>query len=245
MPGMVQSMSRWIALLALVVCGCGQPEQSQGTRRVDPATVGKVSGVVTFRGPVPPPRVLNMATGECAALHKDAVTVTDVLVTDGRLANAFVWVKKGLEDYRFEVPKREVELDQVGCMFVPRVLGLMVGQTLRMKNSDATMHNVHSHPQENGIYNKGFPRQGDVETTWFAAPEVMIPLKCDMHGWMTAYAGVTAHPFHAVTGADGSFAFEGLPPGDYVIGAWHESLKTVEVKVTLGAKDAKTVELSF
>lgn len=235
----------WV-LVAVLVSGCGEPAaQAPSKQKVDAGTAGRVRGVVSFVGTPPPPRKLKMATTECSGLHKDELTVQDVAVKNGRLAQAFVWVKKGLEGYAFDVPARDVVLDQVGCMFVPRMIGLMVGQKLTMKNSDPTMHNVHSYPQENSLYNKGFPRQGDVETTWFTTPEVMIPIRCDMHGWMTGYIGVTAHPFHAVTGEDGSFAFEGLPPGEYVIEAWHESLRKVEAKVTLGAKDEKQVELVF
>lgn len=245
MRGMVQSMARWV-LVVLLVCGCGeQAPRGAAPQRVDAATAGSVRGVVRFAGQPPPPRTLKMASGECAALHKDVLSVQDVVVKDGRLAGAFVWVKKGLEGYAFDVPARDVVLDQTGCMFVPRVLGLMVGQKLTMKNSDPTMHNVHSHPQENGVYNRGFPRQGHVETTWFTAPEVMIPIKCDMHGWMTGYIGVTPHPFNAVTGADGSFEFKGLPPGEYVIEAWHESLRTAQATVKVGAQETREVELKF
>ena len=254
MPGVIPSTAWMLALGvigAVFVAGCGDAPAGASEsaaaplKKVDAAQVGRVTGVVRFLGTPPPPRTLRMATGDCAAMHHDAVSVTDVQVKDGKLADAFVYVKKGLEGYAFEPPAAEVTLDQAGCMFVPRILGVMVGQKLSMRNSDATLHNVHTFPQENDMYNRGFPDKGTVQGTSFGSPEVMIPIRCDVHGWMTGYVGVTAHPFHAVTGADGAFAFDGLPPGDYVIEAWHETLTTAAARISLKAKQSAAVELVF
>jgi hypothetical protein len=73
----------------------------------------------------------------------------------------------------------------------------------------------------------------------------MVPFKCDVHGWMNAYAGVLDHPFFATTDASGKFELKGLPPGDYTIEAWHEKLGPQEQKITVGAKESKEAHFSF
>ena len=83
----------------------------------------------------------------------------------------------------------------------------------------------------------------------FARPEIMVPVKCNQHPWMRAYIGVTKNPFYAVTGSDGKFTIKGLPPGDYTIEAWTvvggATGTTQEQKVTVGAKESKSVDFSF
>ena len=210
--------------------------------KVDRSVAGRVAGMVRFSGQPPPPRRITFTTGDCAALHSQ-VTVNDVDVHDGKLAGAFVYVKAGLERYSFDPPPEPVLLDQVGCMFEPHVVAISVGQKLRMRNSDAALHNVHTFPQLNDLYNRAFPYKDAMQETSFTEAEVMIPIKCDVHGWMTAFVGVTAHPFRCVTGPDGAFAFDGLPPGNYLIEAWHEKLKPVSRRISLKPKESLQTEL--
>ena len=136
-------------------------------------------------------------------------------------------------------------LDQKGCHYSPHVLGIQVGQPLQVLNSDSTLHNVHALPKANSEFNAGQPIQGMKTTHTFSTKEVMIPFKCDVHGWMNAWVGVLDHPYYAVTGADGTFSLKGLPPGTYTIEAWHEKLGTQTQMVTLGAKDNKDVAFTF
>jgi len=74
---------------------------------------------------------------------------------------------------------------------------------------------------------------------------VMVPFKCDVHGWMNAWVGVLDHPYYAVTSADGSFSLKGLPPGTYTIEAWHEKLGTQTQTVTVAEKESKDVQFTF
>ena len=120
---------------------------------------------------------------------------------------------------------------------------MRVGQPLEIVNSDPTLHNIHALPKGNTEFNNGQPIQGMKMTHTFTAKEVMVPFKCDVHGWMNAYVGVLDHPYFAVTGKDGKFELKTLPPGTYTIEAWHEKLGTQTQSVTLGAKETKDVEL--
>lgn len=140
---------------------------------------------------------------------------TIVTDKDGGLANVIVFVSKGLEGYAFEAPKDPVILDQVRCRFRPHVLSVTVGQPLSVRNLDDTAHNVEffglgNHLSNFGDFTETFPEPGVLE------------LHCEAHTWMSAHLMVLAHPFHAVTGADGTFEIKGLIPGTYTLSFWHE-----------------------
>jgi hypothetical protein len=118
----------------------------------------------------------------------------------------------------------------------------MVGQTVRVLNSDQTTHNVHPVPKNNREWNRSqAPGANAIEDT-FARDEIMIPVKCNVHPWMKSYIGVLKHPYFAVTGADGTFEIGNLPPGDYTLGVWHESLGSTEMQVSVAAQESKTVD---
>ena len=131
------------------------------------------------------------------------------------------------------MPTTPVVIDQKGCWFHPRVMGIQVGQTLQVTNSDPVTHNIHPLAQINREWNHS-QGQGDAPLARrFLKPEVMIRVKCNIHSWMHAYIGVVEHPYFAVTGPDGSFAIQNIPPGDYVVEAWQETLGTQEQKITV------------
>ena len=90
------------------------------------------------------------------------------------------------------------------------------------------------------------PIQGMKLKKTFNAPEVMVKIKCEVHPWMAAYAGVLNHPFFGVSGDDGTFEIKNLPPGQYVIEAWHEKYGTQTLSVTVASADeAKDIAFTF
>jgi len=211
---------------------------------VDPATAGNISGTVTLSGTPPAMAPIDMG-GEagCVEGYATPPLANDVVVgPDGGLANVFVYVKEGLEGMEFPTSSQEVVLDQDGCLYHPRVLGVQVGQDLTIRNSDGFLHNINASPSTNRPFNVSQPVVMDTRRS-FSAPEVMIPVRCNVHGWMTAFIGVLSHPYHAVSGPDGSVALQGLPPGDYVIEAWHERYGVVTQNVTVAT--GETAALSF
>jgi plastocyanin len=217
-------------------------------KQVDPATAGSISGIVTFSGSRPAPEFLKMGSDEACVMASGPNPRNDAILIGkgGALQNVFVYIKDGLDpSYTFDVPATPVRLDQKGCRYEPRVIGTRVGQQVELMNDDATMHNVHAMPIVNQEFSQSLIMQGSRMLQTFTAPEVMVKLKCSMHGWMTGWIGVVAHPFFAVTAADGSFSFKGVPPGTYTIEAWHERFGTRTAKITLGVKDTHTVPFSF
>jgi hypothetical protein len=241
----------------LVVCslqGAFDPSErrvlasSQAGGNVDPASAGTIAGKVTLQGPAPKNASINMAADPaCLKLTAGTPQMQETYAVDasGALANVFVYVKDGLGKYTFDTPKTTVVLDQNRCRYHPHVFGIRIGQPLEIVNSDPLLHNIHAVPEENLEFNIGQPRQGLKNTRTFTAREVMVPIKCDVHGWMNAYAGVLDHPFFAVSGADGGFEIKGVPPGTYTIEAWHERLGPLTQKVALAAKQSQAVSFTF
>ncbi len=212
---------------------------------VDPATAGVIEGRIALDGEAPPADAIQMAADpNCASMHSGSV-MTEFVLTDmeGGLQNVFVYLKGGLEGMQFPTPQEPVTLNQEGCVYVPHVFGIQVGQPLDILNSDATLHNIHATPTENREFNIGQPVKGMSTTRTFDRAEIMVPFKCDVHRWMNSYVGVLDHPYFAVSGADGSFRIGNIPPGDYTVGIWHERLGEQEMMVTVG--ESATVEASF
>jgi hypothetical protein len=249
----------WVSALGLalavsmVACGGGSKEtapaesaSSGGGQKVDAATAGDVNGVVAFEGTAPKNEPIKMnADPVCVKENTTPQEQETYEVADGKLGNVFVYVKDGLGAYSFDTPTTVVTIDQKNCRYHPHVFGVMVNQPLEILNSDPTLHNIHALPKGNAEFNNGQPIQGMKTEHKFTAKEVMVPFKCDVHGWMNAYVGVVDNPYYAVTDKAGKFSLKGLPPGTYTIEAWHEKLGTQEVKVTLGAKETKDANFSF
>jgi plastocyanin len=213
---------------------------------VNAANAGTVTGKVTFAGTPPAPTPIKLSSDPyCQKANPGLATETEVVGKDGAVENVFVYVKDGLGNQTFPAPSEPVTLDQKGCHYTPHVMGIQVGQPLQIVNSDDTLHNVHGLPKANKEFNQGQPIQGMKMTHTFSTKEVMIPFKCDVHGWMNAWIGVLDHPFYAVTTADGTFSLKGLPPGTYTIEAWHEKLGTQTQTITVGPKETKDVAFTF
>ena len=205
-----------------------------------------ITGKIVFEGAVPAADKFKMsADAFCAKLHPGDVNREDIAIgTDKGLANVFVYVKSGISG-TYPAPAAAATIDQKGCTYHPHVFGMVAGQSLEILNSDDTLHNIHSLPEKNEAFNLGMPVKGMKYTKKFDKPEVMIRIKCDVHGWMSAYCGVLSHPFFAVTAADGTYTIKDLPAGTYTIEAWHEKLGTQTQQVTVGAQESKPAAFTF
>lgn len=233
-----------LALVLVAGCGGGDAPSRREPTPLDMTTTGTIAGTVRLAGTVPPMSEIKFGSfAECAAVHDAPVFTNDALVRDGKVQNAIVYVKEGLGDRVFAVPETPVEIDQHGCLYEPRVVAVQTGQPILYRNSDRTLHNVHGKPEASGGWNFALSRQGSERTMRIDRPEVAVSVRCDLHPWMQGWIGVFDHPYFAVTGPDGAFSLPNVPPGTYVLAAWHERLGTAERTVTLGPRGAETADL--
>ncbi len=243
-------------LIILIFSACGGTEPTKAPAEETSSTpvaappdlsqAGSVTGKVNFEGTVTrPKRILMGAEPLCEKKHTGPVFVGNVQVNgNGTLKNVFVWVKQGLENYSFETPEQPVVLNQDGCIYDPHVFGVQTSQPLKMLNSDAITHNIHPIPQLNREWNETqAPGQDKVKS--FPRQEVMVSVKCNIHPWMKCYIGVVPHPYFYVTGDEGNFKLANLPPGKYIIEAWHEKFGTIEQEIMVGPMETKEVQFSF
>lgn len=214
---------------------------------VDAATAGSITGTVVLDGAPPSLPAINMQSEPACAKANPTGTASQAVVvgSGGDLANAVVYVKQELRHYRYETPKDPVVLDQKGCLYQPRVVGLMTNQPLEIRNSDATIHNVHAIPKNSVEWNRAQRAGSALIETSFQRPELAIPFMCNVHPWMRAFVFVFDHPYFSVTGGDGKFELKNLPPGTYTIEAWQEKLGTRGETVTLAPRESKQVTFRF
>jgi plastocyanin len=212
------------------------------------AGTGEITGEIQYQGTRPHLQAINMANDpECVQENQGReVYVQDGAVnSNGTLPNAFVYVKSGLQQGHFTPPAQDVTLDQQGCIYVPHVLGIMVGQTLKVVNSDFTTHNIHVMAKNNPQWNTSQPPGAAPINNKFDNPEIMVPVECNEHRWMKAYIGVVTNPFYDVSDTQGKFTIKGLPAGTYTIETWTATFGTQEKTVTVRPSETATLDFSF
>jgi hypothetical protein len=243
----------------LLVAGCSQKSPQSGPQatplqpptaifKVDAATAVSIKGTIHYTGAKPAPKRIDMSEDPACveANHGKRVLEQSLLIGRGNtLANAFVYIEKGLEGKNFAVPQTTVVIDQRGCWFHPRVIGLQTNQPFQVVNSDPITHNIHPMAHLNREWNHS---QGPGDSSLnrkFVKPEIMIPVKCNIHSWMHAYIGVLDHPYFSVSKEDGVFDIPNLPPGTYTVAVWHEKLGTLEQQITINASQNAVVDFTY
>jgi len=246
-----------IALFAMVAAmlissGCGgHGSKNKNKEEAKPVYVSKgdegtISGTVSFDGVPPAAKSIDMSgDAQCMSAASDKKS-DEVLVTSGKLANVLVYLKGGPADkFSFPVSSDAVVLDQKGCRYHPRTLGIQVNQKFEVTNSDPTTHNVHPSPRLNKEWNQSQTAGQAPIVNSFTKKELMVPVKCNQHNWMRANVGVLDHPFFAVSVENGSYTIKGVPPGTYTVVFWHETLGEQTQQVTVAAKESKTQDITY
>jgi plastocyanin len=245
-----------LSLFGLVIVACGPKGKNENKNKGRTERTrtpyksnndeGTISGKVTYSGQPPAPRKLDMgAEPQCASKDPGAVA-DDIVVKDGKVANAFVYLKGGPADRNsFDIAPGEKVLDQSGCRYHPHVMGIQTSQTLKITNSDPVSHNIHPKPNTNPEWNESqSPGAGAKEKT-FDRAEILVPVKCDIHPWMKAWIAVMSHPFYAVTAEDGTYTLKGVPPGDYTLVVYHETFGEKTFPVNVAAKGTATKDAEY
>lgn len=242
-------------VMILVAVGCkhsgggdkgGKPEDGAKPAYASKGDEGTITGKISYDGPAPELKKIDMTQdANCAGSSGDK-TADDVLVADGKLANVFVYLKGGpVDKFSFPTPSDPVTLDQQGCRYHPRVIGIQTNQQLKVTNSDNTTHNIHPSPKVNQEWNQMQAQGSAAIEKKFSRPETLIPVKCNQHPWMKANIGVLSHPCFAVSAKDGTYTIKNVPPGTYTLVFWHETKGEQTQQVTIAAKESKTQDITY
>jgi len=211
---------------------------------LDASQLGTLTGTVNFKGVLPKPKKI-LVTPECASAMGKPLMNEEMLVQNGRLQNAFVWISEGLKGKSFAVPSEEVVVDQRGCRYEPRVVGVQAGQPITFLNSDSFLHNIHSSTRVNDSFNVSLTNKNQRITRKLLKPEIMFRSKCDLHPWMHGFVGVLDHPYFGVTNEKGEVSLSQVPEGVYTLSVWHETLGTQQQKIEVKAQKTSKFDFSF
>jgi plastocyanin len=132
-------------------------------------------------------------------------------------------------------PRTMAVVDQVNKTFVPGVLPIVVGTTVRFPNHDQIHHHVYSFSPTK-TFELPLYKGDDAPPVLFDKVGV-VKIACNIHDWMSGIILVLPSAHFAVTGADGKFVLEDMPNGTYTLVAWHalsklkpeDTAQTVEV----------------
>jgi plastocyanin len=208
-----------------------------------PTGNASIAGTVKLNGPAPEMQMTKRQGDPFCA--KTPMKEEEVVVgAGGGLKNVVVRIKSGLTG-RYDPPAANPVLDQTACMYRPRVQAVVAGQTLQIKNSDQTLHNIHGFKGPSTLFNQAqIPGMAPISRKVTDAEQV-IKFKCDVHPWMTAYVVVSGNPFFAVTGDDGSYKITGVPAGKYTVEAWHERYGTKTAEITVEGDKAAAAPFAY
>ena len=178
----------------------------------------------------------------CGAAHTGRVYNENFkMAEDGSMEEALIYIKD--VSYSEGVPSEPTILDQKGCVYVPHVFGMIAGQQLLIKNSDATLHNIHSMPKINKEFNFAMPKVVKEKKSTFSKSEPNpFYIKCDVHPWMKTWVLVSDHPYFAITDKEGNFAIDGVPAGTYEVVCWQEKFKKKPLTASVKIGDGETVQ---
>jgi len=146
-------------------------------------------------------------------------------------------------DGMFEPPAENPVIDQINLIFIPHILPVIVGTTVEFTNSDNVRHNVFS-PSKAKKFNLGTYASGVSREVTFEKPGI-ITILCNVHQEMSAYIVVLENPYYSVTGPEGTFALEDVPPGEYTVMTWHEKLKKTKQTVTVNSGETSIVNFKL
>lgn len=208
---------------------------------------GSISGVVHFSGKPPARARIDMSMDPACAVTAAENDAEQYITAGGKLANVYVYVKSGAPASTAPSGAAPVVLDQKGCRYTPHVIALQQGGSVEFRNSDPTMHNIHTTPASGGnpVVDVSQGPMGQPQVRKFTQPETMLPVRCNNHPWMNAFINVANTPYFAISAADGSFTIANLPPGEYTLAAVHEKLGEQDLKISISPKAIAKADFTF
>lgn len=221
---------RYMALCAFLLLGVSAPVLAEPYQVIDVTNGGTITGVATWKGEVPelPPIELQADTNLCGEeVPSQALQVNP---KNNGVRHVLVYleqVEKG------KAPADKYSLHMVGCQFREHLFPFVRSQVMAMVNSDPILHNPHFFNSRHiSLLNIPMPLQSqELDHKYLQIPgkneNGVMQFQCDIHSDMNGYWAGFAHPYFAVTDADGKFEISGVPPGKYILVAWHEGYKVI------------------
>jgi hypothetical protein len=207
---------------------------------------GTINGKVTLSGVAPKSKPLDLSKEpECVKMHASNPLFPENVVTGpgNSLRNVVVYISSAVND-NYQGSTEVASFDQKGCHYTTHILALRVGQEFRISNSDPFSHNIHPLAKVNREWNKMQPA-GTPPFNYSYDHEEIIPIKCNIHPWMQGYFVILKTGHFYVTGEDGRFSLPNLPPGHYVVTAWHEAYGTQTKEITVNGNETLSLDFNF
>lgn len=222
------------ATLAVTLSMAGDSKSAPATETAGVA--GAVKGMITFDGKKPEVKPLTISAEQskgCCAEGESMDSVDRSLVINDKGGIANVVVTLTVEGKKVEVPEKPFKFDQQKCRFEPHIMVVPAGSTVAFGNSDQVSHNIHTYAAKNDGTNKTVASGG--ELLYKVEKAEAVKIACDIHPWMLGWLYVTDATHSAISGTDGAFTIEDVPPGSYNLTIWHEKLGKAKAKVTVAA----------
>jgi hypothetical protein len=232
--------SIFISLVSVCLLGLVSPAWSYEEMQV--ANGGAIKGKVTYTGSVPTRKIIPTKDQEVCGGIRDEPQV--IVGPDSGVMNAIVYLKEVPKGKRWDKPKKTPTINNRKCNFEPHVQVMPAGMNLAILNSDPVLHNTHGFLIKATVFNVAMPKQGMRVERPIKKPGI-VRVECDAHGWMLAWIYAADNPYYAMTGRDGSFTINDVPPGDYTMVVWQEYTGSTEVPVTVKAKETAAVPVEI
>ena len=254
----VRTTSVLLLAAALPLCGC-KPDTgikkgetvgsgaAVATAAAPSPDAGSVTGTIRFSGKAPARTRIDMSMDPACGMAPGENDAEQYIVANGKLANVYLYIKTGAPSSMAPAGGAPVVLDQKGCRYTPHVVAVQQDGSVEFRNSDPTMHNIHTTPSTGGnpTVDVSQSPMGQPQTRQFTQPETMLPVRCNNHPWMNAFINVSATPYFAVSAPDGTFTIRGLPPGNYTLAAVHEKLPEQTVQISIPPKGTVKADFTF
>ncbi|MBI1987178.1 MAG: hypothetical protein HYS70_02375 [Nitrospinae bacterium] len=211
-----------MGLLATLALAVGLGGIGQAYDEVEVPDGGTITGQVKYVGPAQTLAPLKV-TKDPDLCGKEAPSETLLISANGEVRYAVVFLE-GISQGKKIDRTKETWLTQEKCHFGPHVFTMVKGTDLSVKNADPFLHNANMAVNGIQMFNFGQPKKDQVIIKRVRKTG-LVEVTCDSHPHMEGHFMVFDHPYHAVTGPEGTFTLDQIPPGKYTVKLWHESWK--------------------